>query len=61
MSTDPNLNSADVPRFDQSRSKFLRKGEVGDWKEYFTEEQNKYIDVKTKFYFDPIGLTFDYE
>ena len=41
-------------------SPFIRKGEVGDWKKYFSEESNSYIDmlyqdVKSK------GLHFDSE
>jgi hypothetical protein len=28
----------------QGASKFLRRGEVGDWRNYFTEEQNRRFD-----------------
>ena len=43
------------------RSKFVRKGQVGDWVNYFSEEQSKYIDEKCKEYFEPLGLKFEYE
>ena len=29
---------------DELREKFIRKGKVGDWKNYFTEENNKIWD-----------------
>lgn len=40
---------------------FLRKGQVGDWKEYFDDEMNKRMDEAIKKHFDPIGLHFCYE
>ncbi len=42
------------------RAKFIRKGEVGDWKNYFNAEQNEYIEMKCKEMLDPLGLQFDY-
>ena len=47
--------------FDQSISKFYRKGKVGDWVNYFNEEQSQMFDEKSRQYFDPIGLAFEYE
>ena len=41
--------------------KFFRKGKVGGWKEFFTDEQNQYIDKQCEKHFTPIGLTFEYE
>ncbi|XP_065065255.1 sulfotransferase 1E1-like [Rhopilema esculentum] len=40
---------------------FMRKGEVGDWKNYFTEEMNKRMDEAIEKYFKPVGLEFRYE
>ena len=40
---------------------FIRKGEVGDWKNYFTEEMNKRMDEAIEKYLKPIGLEFRYE
>ena len=40
---------------------FIRKGEVGDWKNYFTEEINKRMDEAVNKHFKPIGLEFQYE
>ena len=40
---------------------FMRKGEVGDWKNYFTDEMNKRMDEAIEKYLKPIGLEFQYE
>ena len=42
------------------RSNFIRKGEVGDWVNYFSKEQSDYIDAKCKEYLEPLGITFAY-
>lgn len=43
------------------QDKFFRKGRVGDWKNYFTDDESKIFDEMSAKYFDPIGLSFDYE
>ncbi len=40
---------------------FFRKGEVGDWKNYFTEEMNKRMDAAIDKHFKGTGLEFRYE
>lgn len=40
---------------------FMRKGEVGDWKNYFTEDQIKRCDNKYNAALERIGLKFQYE
>ena len=40
---------------------FMRKGEVGDWKNYFTDEMNKRMDEAIEKHFKPIGLKFQFE
>ena len=40
---------------------FLRKGEIGDWKNYFTDEMNKRMDEAIEKYLTPVGLEFRYE
>ena len=42
------------------RSHFIRKGHVGDWVNYFSKDQNEYIEAKCKEYFDPLGLSFEF-
>ena len=41
--------------------RFMRKGEIGDWKNYFTEEMNRRMDEAIEKYLKPIGLEFQYE
>ena len=47
------------PTWNQENN-FVRKGIVGDWVNYFSEEQSNYTDAKCKEYLEPLGLTFDY-
>ena len=46
---------------DPQISPFMRKGEVGDWKNHFNEEDNKYIDDLIRERVDGTGLVFRYE
>ena len=47
MSVNPDVNGEQMKKktdvFDLSISKFIRKGQVGDWKNYFSEEQLDYM------------------
>eukprot|EP00112_Aurelia_sp_Birch-Aquarium-sp1_P007601 Seg183.1 transcript_id=Seg183.1/GoldUCD/mRNA.D3Y31 product="Sulfotransferase 1C4" protein_id=Seg183.1/GoldUCD/D3Y31 len=47
--------------YDEKQGVFMRKGEIGDWKNYFTNEMNKRMDEVIAKHFDPIGLKFEYE
>ncbi len=40
---------------------FFRKGDVGDWKNYFTEEMSKRMDEAIEKHFSGTGLQFRYE
>ena len=41
--------------------KLLRKGVVGDWKNYFTPEQNERFEKKVLAKLEGTGLEFDFE
>jgi len=41
-------------------AKFFRKGKVGDWKNFFTEEQNRRFDEAYKTKMAGSGLDFDF-
>ena len=43
----------------KERSPFVRKGEVGDWVNYFSKEQVDYVDAKYKEYLEPLGIVFE--
>ena len=62
MKSNPLVNGEDVAQagiFDYSKSQFMRKGQVGDWKNYFTEDQAKYIQELCDQRYSPVGLTFE--
>ena len=56
MRKNPMTNNEKNPVFDTTVSKFFRKGEVGDWQNYFTEEQRQYVDSLCKKHLTPHGL-----
>ncbi len=41
-------------------SSLVRKGEVGDWVNYFSEEQSRWIEDRCKKDLEPLGITFQY-
>ena len=43
------------------RSEAMRKGTVGDWKGYFNEEQNHFIEQRYKETLQPLGLEFSFD
>ena len=45
----------------ESTSAFLRKGVVGDWKNYFTPELNERFDKEVLSKLKGTGLEFDFQ
>jgi len=43
MQVDPMVNGSRIPKI-EGESDFLRKGKVGDWQNYFSEDQNQIMD-----------------
>ncbi len=60
MSSDPLTNRENAPKaqFDNTISKYFRKGIVGDWKGTFSDEQSAYIDKQME-KLNEDGLHFD--
>ena len=56
-----NLEDMVVHGFFKKEGHFMRRGEVGDWKNYFTDEMNKRMDEAIEKHLKPIGLEFQYE
>jgi len=46
---------------DQKISPFFRKGSISDWKNYFNEKQNTFIEKEIQAMYEMSGLEFDYE
>lgn len=45
----------------QMADAFFRKGVIGDWKNYLTDEQRTILDQQSKKYLESIGLKFKYD
>lgn len=45
----------------KSKTEFMRKGIVGDWKNFLTQEQSAEIDALCATRLSPVGLCFDFE
>ena len=61
MKENPMTNMKSMPFYDQSISPFMRKGTVGDWKNYFTVEQSEYFDELYKEKVSHTGLEMTFE
>ena len=48
-----------LPGWHPEREPFVRKGQVGDWQNYFTTEQQRFIDDKIEKYLLPHGILFN--
>ena len=59
MKINPFVNRTNVPIFQSGG--FLRKGRVGDWKNYFTPEQSAEFDALYAEKMKGTGLDFDFE
>ena len=60
MKDDPLVNYSWSNIYHQDRVPFIRKGEVGDWKNYFSEEQSKRLDEIYLARCKPVDLELDF-
>ena len=60
MKDDPLANYSWSKLYRQNRTPFMRKGEVGDWKTCFNEEQSKKIDAIYLSRCKPVDLELDF-
>ena len=56
-----NMNFGPTDGLDHSISPFMRKGKVGDWKNYFTDDQNRIMDEMYEERAKDSGLKYIYE
>ncbi|CAH1786574.1 unnamed protein product, partial [Owenia fusiformis] len=61
MKANPNTNFRFEEWFDLSKSEFMRKGKVGDWKNYFTVNQSEQFDKRFAEKMEGCSWKFDYE
>ncbi|KAK2159292.1 hypothetical protein LSH36_155g06023 [Paralvinella palmiformis] len=61
MSKNNTVNRSIMATFDNKISPFLRKGKVGDWKNYFSKEQSDAVDKSYKDIIEPFGVTLSFE
>ena len=61
MKKDDAVNYSWTPVHKTSETKFMRKGTVGDWKNYLTEEQSAEMDAICAEKLKGTGLEFQYE
>ena len=61
MSSNDAVNHKNRTTFDQKISPFMRKGKIGDWKNYLTEAQSALVDKTYKEIIEPMGITLMFE
>ena len=61
MKNNKTTNYSNLPEFDESISPFVRKGTIGDWKNYFSEEQSALVEKMYKAKIESLGINLDFE
>ncbi len=61
LKANPMTNMKNVGMFHQDVSPYFRKGITGDWKNYFTPQQNEFMEQMYKEKCLKVGMTFEYE
>ncbi|KAK2165925.1 hypothetical protein LSH36_44g07040 [Paralvinella palmiformis] len=61
MSSNDMVNYHRSSFFDMKVSSFMRKGIIGDWKNYFSDEQSAVVDKSYKDTFDALGVRLEFE
>ncbi|KAK2170009.1 hypothetical protein LSH36_5g16027 [Paralvinella palmiformis] len=61
MSQNSMVNYTLISMFDNDISPFMRKGKIGDWKNYFSEEQSSVVDKRYREVIEPLGVTLEFE
>ena len=62
MKSNPAVNKEDAKvNMFRKGGHFMRKGEIGDWRNYFSDEMSKRMDEAIKAHFTSVGLEFQYE
>ena len=62
MSEDSVMNKDAINKevYDSSVSKYLRKGQVGDWQNYFSDEQSKEFNDRYQKELEPLGVKLEF-
>ncbi len=64
MKDNPSVNFESARKtefFDAPNRKFIRRGQIGDWKNHFTDEMDVEMNEAIEKHFNVIGLHFRYE
>ena len=61
MKTNPSVNFSTSANFNLEIVPFIRKGQVGDWGNYFSKEQNEFIDALMKERLEGTGIQVSFE
>ena len=61
MKNNEMTNLESNPRFDTKVSPFMRKGQIGDWKNYFSDEQSAQVDNLYMTRIKDVGVTLEFQ
>ena len=61
MKVNPMTNKSTSNLINAEVSPFMRKGQVGDWRNYFSQEQSKAVDQRVKDVEEKFGLKFIFD